>query len=179
MSNVKEARVNRTHYYLQDKFTFLLQVTTEITKSAKNLAKKNQDLAVRLNGTSDIKLVEQIVTNYGKDIPSNVVFYDYTKFPNKAGERILKSGHRYQVAFSLSEDNWDDFHTLVKSKKAIGAAVFSVKADAPLPVAYMGMPVVDGDSRDDLMLDVPLGTILGLRAKGQAKKDTTGFVIHI
>jgi hypothetical protein len=43
----------------------------------------------------------------------------------------------------------------------------------------MGMPVVDGDSRDDLMLDVPLGTILGLRAKGQAKKDTTGFVIHI
>jgi hypothetical protein len=28
------------------------------------------------------------------------------------------------------------------------------------------------------MLDVPLGTILGLRAKGKALKDTSGFVIH-
>jgi hypothetical protein len=44
---------------------------------------------------------------------------------------------------------------------------------------WRGYPVVDGDERDDLMLDIPMGTILGLRAKGKARQDTSGFVIHI
>lgn len=177
-ANVKAARLNRTHYYLQDRFTFLLQTADEIIRTAKHLKKLNQPLAIRLNGTSDIKLVEQLVTAYGDHIPQNVVFYDYTKIPKKAGNYTLKSGHRYQVAFSLSEDNWENFEWLVGNKLAVGAAVFAVKKDQPLPEFYKGMPVVDGDSRDDLMLDVPLGTILGLRAKGKALKDTSGFVIQ-
>ncbi len=177
-ANVKKARLNRTHYYLQDRFTFLHQTALEIIRSAKVLKKLNKPLAIRLNGTSDIKLVEQLVSAYGDHIPANVVFYDYTKIPKKAGNYTLKSGHRYQVAFSLSEDNWESFDWLVSNKLAVGAAVFAVKKDEPLPETYKGMPVVDGDSRDDLMLDVPLGTILGLRAKGKAIKDTSGFVIH-
>lgn len=177
-ANVKKARLNKTHFYLQDRFTFLLQTAHEIVNTAKRLQKLNKPLAVRLNGTSDIKLVEQLTSTYGEQIPSNVVFYDYTKIPKKAGNYTLKSGHRYQVAFSLSEDNWENFDWLVSNKLAVGAAVFAVKKDQPLPETYKGMPVVDGDSRDDLMLDVPLGTILGLRAKGKALKDTSGFVIH-
>jgi hypothetical protein len=46
-----------------------------------------------------------------------------------------------------------------------------------LPYEYKGFPVVDGDERDDLMLDVKGGTILGLRAKGKARKDRSGFVV--
>ena len=179
-ANVQKARLNRTHYYLQDRFSFLLQLAMEIIDSAKNLEKKNQPMAVRLNGTSDIPLVEQLLTSYGHLIPQNVVFYDYTKFPKKAGrQNSLKTGHRYEVAFSLSEDNLESFKWLVGNKLSIGAAVFNVPKDGDLPSEWMGMPVVDGDSRDDLMLDVPLGTILGLRAKGKAKKDTSGFVIQL
>ena len=177
-ANVKAARLNRTHYYLQDRFSFLLQTADEIIRTAKRLKKLNQPLAVRLNGTSDAKLVEQLTNAYGDHIPSNVVFYDYTKIPQKAGEHTLKSGHRYHVAFSLSENNWETFESLLRNKQVVGAAVFSVKKDQPLPNDFYGIPVVDGDSRDDLMLDVPLGTILGLRAKGKALKDKSGFVIH-
>jgi hypothetical protein len=177
-ANVKQSRMNRTHYYLQDRFNFLNQMAHEITNTAKRLQKLDKPLAVRLNGTSDVKLVEQLVASYGNDIPSNVIFYDYTKIPKKAGEYTLKSGHRYVVTFSLSEDNWENFEWLVGNKLAVGAAVFAVKKDQPLPEFYKGMPVVDGDSRDDLMLDVPKGTILGLRAKGKALKDQSGFVIQ-
>lgn len=177
-ANVKASRLNRTHYYLQDRFTFVQHLALEIVRTANRLGKYNQPLAVRLNGTSDIKLVEQLTSSYGNHIPQNVVFYDYTKIPKKAGNYTLPSGHRYQVAFSLSEDNWDSFMELVGNKTAIGAAVFAVKKDQPLPDFYKGMPVVDGDSRDDLMLDVPQGTILGLRAKGKALKDKSGFVIY-
>lgn len=178
-ANVQKSRLNRTHYYLQDRFSFLLQTAMEIIHSAKSLDKKNQPLAVRLNGTSDIPLVEQLIASYGNQIPQNVVFYDYTKYPMKAGEYTLKSGHRYMVAFSLAEDNLDSFKWLVENKLSVGAAVFNVKKDADLPTEWLGMPVVDGDSRDDLMLDVPKGTILGLRAKGKAKKDMSGFVIQL
>ena len=93
-ANVKKARLNRTHFYLQDKFTFLLQTADEIIRTAKRLKKLNEPLAIRLNGTSDIKLVEQLITAYGHHIPSNVVFYDYTKIPKKAGNYTLKSGHQ-------------------------------------------------------------------------------------
>jgi hypothetical protein len=178
-SNVQASRKNRTHYYLQDRFSFLMQVALEVSHAAKSLQKINQPLAVRLNGTSDIPLVEQLTNSYGGQIPQNVVFYDYTKIPKKAGEYTLKSGHKYIVAFSLAEDNKESFEWLVGNKLAVGSAVFAVKKDQPLPEFYKGMPVVDGDSRDDLMLDVPKGTILGLRAKGKAIKDTSGFVIHI
>ena len=42
---------------------------------------------------------------------------------------------------------------------------------------YKGFKVVDGDTSDNVMVE-KRGVILGLRAKGAAKKDTSGFVIH-
>jgi hypothetical protein len=52
--------------------------------------------------------------------------------------------------------------------------VFHHKLD--LPSTYLGAPVIDGDKADDLMLDSG-AVILGLKAKGRAKKDITGFVV--
>jgi hypothetical protein len=101
------------------------------------------------------------------------VFYDYTKIPNKVGDRILSTGHRYMVTFSRSEKNEDEVIRHVQSG-GIGAVVFIGK----IPTTWKGLPVIDGDSRDDLMLDAPKGVILGLKAKGDAKKDTTGFVVR-
>jgi len=42
----------------------------------------------------------------------------------------------------------------------------------------MGRPVYDGDESDLRFLD-PKDVIVGLRAKGKAKKDTSGFVVFL
>lgn len=166
-NSVQLARVNRTELYLKDRFSFLQQIANEINKKAKKI---KGELAVRLNGTSDIKLVEQLCSVH--EIAPNVVFYDYTKIPQKAGERITETLHRYVVTFSRSEDNEEQCLNILKNG-GIVAMVFAKE----LPKTYKGFTVLDGDSRDDLMLDCPKGVILGLKAKGDARKDKSGFVI--
>lgn len=44
-----------------------------------------------------------------------------------------------------------------------------------LPETWLGYPVMDGDDSDLRFLD-PKGHIVGLKSKGQAKHDTSGFV---
>jgi len=166
-ATINNARIARTEHFLSNRQEFLAQVIAEINKAAK---KTEGDLAVRLNGTSDVKLVEMAVST-GISIAPNVVFYDYTKIIKKAGERTLATGHRYMVTFSRSETNEAEMLQHL-NEGGIAAVVFS-----ELPINYKGFPVVDGDERDDLMLDLPKGTILGLKAKGKAKKDTSGFVV--
>ena len=48
-------------------------------------------------------------------------------------------------------------------------------SDLPMPEAYLGRPVFNGDDSDLRFLD-PKGVIVGLYAKGRARKDTSGFV---
>ena len=172
-SNVQTSRYNKTKYYVSDKDAFLFQLALEINKKAE----KSETLAIRLNGTSDQPLVEHLLKDY--NIADNVVFYDYTKNYKKAGVRKFLSGHKYHVAYSLHEHNIESFKYMIDNKLCIGAAVFNIKPGTPMITEWRGYPVVDGDERDDLMLDIPMGTILGLRAKGKARQDTSGFVIHI
>jgi hypothetical protein len=47
-----------------------------------------------------------------------------------------------------------------------------------IPETYMGKAVFDADDTDLRFLD-PKGTVLGLKAKGRARKDTTGFVKRV
>jgi hypothetical protein len=168
LNSVQLARINRTEYYLHDRFKFLEQIAIETNKKA---LKTKGELAVRLNGTSDIKLVEQLVSMY--DIESNVVFYDYTKIPNKAGTKFLPSLHKYVVCFSRAEDNESDALRVLEN----GGIVSAVFADK-LPDFWNGYKVLDGDERDDLMLDVVGPCVLGLKAKGDGRKDQSGFVIR-
>ena len=55
-----------------------------------------------------------------------------------------------------------------------------------LPAFYLGYPVIDGDKTDRRFLDRKMfniadgqGFIVGLKAKGKAKKDRTGFVVDL
>lgn len=176
-SNVQKARLEKTKYYVSNREKFLFQLNLEINKKAKKIGPENQ-LAVRLNGTSDQPLVEHLLKNY--IIYPNVIFYDYTKNHKKAGYQLLGVDlHRYVVAYSLHEHNLESFKYMLDNKLCVGAAVFNIKPGNPMITEWNGFPVVDGDERDDLMLDIPSGTILGLRAKGKARKDKSGFVIHI
>ena len=173
MTSVQEARLRRTEFYVRQRLDFYNQLHEEIKSFAKHYAKRNEQVVMRLNGTSDQPFVETLIVAQMREIPSNVIFYDYTKNHKKAGTRILPSGHRYTVAFSYSEK--DGSETQAKSVLDNGGIV-AVVFDK-LPETHWGYPVIDGDERDDLMLDCNPGTILGLKAKGKARYENTGFVI--
>jgi len=165
-SNVQQARTRKAELFIHDTNEFLSAIAREINA----VAKKNETIAVRLNGTSDTKIVDMLLAKH--EIASNVVFYDYTKIKARAGNRILESGHKYMVTFSRSETNERECIDVLKNH-GIVAAVFK-----KIPEQWYGYKVVDGDERDDLMLDIDGPAVLGLVAKGRARKDTTGFVIH-
>jgi len=82
-----------------------------------------------------------------------------------------KDSKNYIVALSRSETNESDCFEVMKSG-VNSAMVFS----GELPTTYKGFKVIDGDKADDIMIKHK-GVILGLRAKGDAKKDKTNFVI--
>ena len=98
----------------------------------------------------------------------HAVFYDYTKNIQKAIR--YKSHPNYTVTFSRAEDN------AVKTELAIKHGINVAAVFNELPKVWHGVEVVDGDSSGLQMLKYN-GVILGLKAKGAARKDTTGFTI--
>lgn len=170
---VNAARLAKTKSFLQDKPAFMRALSYEILKQYTKAKKAGEKIAIRLNGTSDIDLVYLLNKYAGLDIVTladHVHFYDYTKIIQKA---IRYQAHpNYTVTFSRSESNQAETEQAIKLGINV-AAVFS----GDLPKTYLGAPVVDGDKSDLVML-YNTGTVLGLKAKGQAKKDTSGFVIN-
>ena len=63
--------------------------------------------------------------------------------------------------------------------------MFGTKKSEPLPAFWHGRRVISGDESDLRFLDGPRGApntregiVIGLYAKGRAKKDCTGFVVR-
>jgi hypothetical protein len=165
---VKNARLERSHFFLSRRAEFLAQLIAEIRKGEKAAAKKGMKLAVRLNVMSDLPWHNLINM---ADFP-NVQFYDYT--PNIKRALQWAAGElpaNYHVTFSRKEDNADAVQLAVEAGVNV-ATVFDA-----VPESYSGRPVVDGDVSDLRFLD-QRGVIVGLKAKGDGKKDTSGFVIR-
>jgi len=172
-SNVQKARQNKTEYYLKDKQGFILNLSNQIMKEYSKAKKGNYKIAFRLNGTSDIDFIYLLNKYANLDIATLkdfAVFYDYTKILGKAKKYINHTN--YTVTFSRAEDNNEDANEAIKLGINV-AAVFS----GDLPQRYKGAKVLDGDS-SDLVMIYNKGIVLGLKAKGKAKKDTSGFVIN-
>ena len=172
-SNVQKARQNKTEYYLRDKKGFVLNLSNQIMKEYTKAKKGNYKIAFRLNGTSDIDFVYLLNKYANLDISTLkdfAVFYDYTKILGKAKKYI--NHPNYTVTFSRAEDNNEDANEAIKLGVNV-AAVFS----GDLPQRYKGAKVLDGDA-SDLVMIYNKGIVLGLKAKGKAKKDTSGFVIN-
>ena len=119
---------------------------------------------VRLNGTSDI--LWERVTDIMQVFP-NVQFYDYTKIAKRFMYDIPKN---YHLTFSLSESNENDARFVLANGGSV-AAVFRKE----LPKTLFGHTVSNGDETDLRFLD-KRGTVVGLKAKGKAKQDASGFV---
>ena len=122
---------------------------------------------VRLNGTSDILWEKR--TNVIQSHP-NIQFYDYTKIVHRF-KTVLPLN--YDLTYSLHETN---HHLILRILREGGRAAVVFRND--LPVSFWGVDVVDGDKTDLRFLD-PKGCIVGLKAKGPAKTDFSGFVQDI
>jgi hypothetical protein len=182
MSNVKNGRSNKTEYFVQDPKTFTAQLILEIEFLRIRAKRDNKQIAVRLNGTADIDFLHLFKKyhnwNYqekaeqpGTDAPG-IIFYDYTPNPHKYKRY---KGSKYALIFSKKEDNAEDVQKVLSENGKV-SAVFK----GELPKTYNGIKVINGDLRDDLIIDIvqdPEPIIIGLKAKGDAKKDTTGFTI--
>jgi hypothetical protein len=165
---IQQARIRKTKMFFEDRRAFLNELTVEIVKTIKSAEKKNLIPVFRLNGTSDIAWEKYEVIS-GKNIFQmfpDVQFYDYTKIVG----RKVKHIPNYHLTFSKADGNDMDVR-LAASNGMNVAAVFH-----KLPETYIGRPVINGDETDLRFLD-PKGVIVGLKAKGKAKKDTSGFVV--
>ena len=173
MRPVKSARVSKTLHFVNSRQDFMLDLSRDIADLVFKANDKKMSPAVRLNGTSDIAWED--VTLDGKNIMdtfSTVQFYDYTKSMYRV--RAYAAGKlpaNYHLTFSKSENN----DVEVAEAISLGVNVAVVFA-GKMPDTYLGRPVVNGDESDVRFGD-PKGCIVGLTAKGKAKKDTSGFVV--
>ena len=170
-SNVQLSRINKAKFWAYDRQAFYIQLADELLKihDKANFEK----IAIRLNGTSDIdhlNLLQRYTgINFLDPFYSNLLFYDYTKNIN-VYKRYF--GTNYKLTFSKSETNFDECLEVINMGGNI-AAVFA----AELPEEYGGIKVINGDESDLRYFD-PKNVIVGLKAKGDAKKDQSGFVIN-
>ena len=173
---IQKARIRKTIVFFENRTQFMADLVKDIILGIKQAAKKDMIPVFRLNGTSDIAFEKYSVTVNGTEYANifaafpTIQFYDYTKILG----RKIKHIPNYSLTFSDADGNMADVLAAIAQGYNI-ATVFGVKKTEPLPVSYLGMPVFNGDESDLRFLD-PKGVIVGLYAKGPAKKDTTGFV---
>ena len=163
-SQVQSARLAKTLAYFNDRANFMDDLRLSIRRIVRLAAKQGLKPAVRLNGTSDLPFFNSgIMAEFPK-----VIFYGYTKridFLRKSPENLT---------FSRSESNRKDVDYILANMPEVNiAVVFRGK----LPAVWKGREVINGDLHDCRFLDRK-GVIVGLTAKGKAKKDPSGFVVE-
>jgi hypothetical protein len=168
MAGKTRARLAKTKLYFGNREAFLRLLISDFAWISHKAEKLGLRAGVRLNATSDIpweriKYDGAPITEYAA--AADIILYDYTKILKRA------LAQPYHLTFSRAENNWNDCRAVLDTGGTV-AAVFQT-----LPETYDGFPVTNGDLSDWRPGDMP-GTIIGLKAKGAAKTDTTGFVIR-
>jgi hypothetical protein len=167
---IQQARIRKTVRFFEAREQFMQELALEIQSTIKYAEKRGLIPVFRLNGTSDIAWEKIRVGGYRNIFEAfpTVQFYDYTKI---AGRTVPAN---YHLTFSAADGNDADVAKAIDR----GYNVAVVFADKKLPEQYNGLTVFNGDDSDLRFLD-PLKSIIGLYAKGKARKDSTGFVKRI
>jgi hypothetical protein len=170
---IQQARIRRTKMFFELRDVFMFELVRDIKNAIKTSEKKGLTPVFRLNGTSDLSWEKYTVKRDGVEYNNifeafpEVQFYDYTKV---LGRKVTGISN-YHLTFSKADGN--DMDARLAASAGMNVAVVFKKE---LPATFFGKPVVNGDETDLRFLD-PRGVIVGLKAKGKAKKDTTGFVV--
>jgi len=182
-SSKNTSRIHKTKAYMENRPLFMNLLILEIEAHYKASQFMDMACGLRLNATSDIPW-ERVSFTYKCQPYANLMemfpqiqFYDYTKRSNR---KNLPGN--YHLTFSLAEDNMNQAIAAANNGMNV-AVVMNVGRTKPLPKRFslrntrreIDLPVYDGDVHDYRPSDPP-GHIIGLRAKGLARGDTSGFV---
>jgi hypothetical protein len=162
---IQKARIRKTNYFYNDRAGFMLDLMQDIKKGIRLANKLGLEPVFRLNGTSDLSWEKYEMTE-GKnvfDVFAGIQFYDYTKVLG----RKVKHIENYHLTFSKADGNDSDVAEALLQGMSVVAVYDKIPAGVP-----------SADETDLRFLD-PKGVMLGLKAKGRAKKDYSGFVIRL
>lgn len=165
MRPVQEARIEKSKLFIENRQGFLALLKLELRAFERKCEKLGVKPAVRLNGTSDLPWEKfDIIQSFPK-----IQFYDYTAVAIRFNP-TWKLPENYHLTFSLKEHNSLAALEVLRNGGNV-AVVFRNR----LPETWNGFKVINGDETD-LRFKDSRNVVVGLTAKGKAKKDTTGFV---
>ena len=177
-NTIQKARIRKTNLFFDNRDLFMELLVKDINLAIKQSARMGLTPVIRLNGTSDISW-EKYPVKMGNVVYTNIFsafgflqFYDYSKVLGRKTQGITN----YHLTFSMADGNYLDCKEAVNQGYNI-AVVFGIKKGTEMPKKFFNhnMTVFNGDESDLRFLD-PANSIIGLYAKGKAKKDTSGFV---
>jgi len=156
---IQKARIRKTVMYFEQRDEFLATLEADIRKAIRFAERKGLTPVFRLNGTSDLSvekwgIIEKFPTTQ---------FYDYTKVLGRKVSHLPN----YHLTFSKADGNDSDVAEALLQGMSVVAVYDAIPAGVP-----------SADETDLRFLD-PKGIMLGLKAKGRAKKDYSGFVIRL
>lgn len=174
--SVYKGRLNKTLWLAHDRASFLAKLRAEIPRLVRKAEREGLTPAIRLNGTSDLAWLG---LQLSREFPA-VQFYDYTKLPKPQ----LRTRPNYHLTFSRSEVNSAAVSDALAHGVNVAVVFDRVSLSGNLPAYWTDAntgkthKVIDGDKHDLRFLDGYQSAIIGLRAKGEAKKDAvSGFVL--
>ena len=170
----KAARIAKSRMLQHDRDAFIFELKSEITATVRKAKREGLQTAIRLNGSSDIGW-ENLAPGLFAQFP-DVHFYDYTKRHPRMVESLTRKDWpaNYRLTFSRSGQNDAEVEEIL----SMGGNVAVVFATDAFPETYLGYPVVSGETSDYRYGD-PRNVVIGLKARGAAKRDTSGFVVHV
>jgi hypothetical protein len=164
---IQKARIRKTNYFFDNRDAFMTDLANDINKAIRFATKQGLTPVFRLNGTSDLSFEKYEVPGYAGmnifEIFKDIQFYDYTKVLG----RKVKHLENYHLTFSKADGNDSDVAEALLQGMSVVAVYDKIPAGVP-----------SADETDLRFLD-PKGIMLGLKAKGRAKKDYSGFVIRL
>jgi hypothetical protein len=208
-NTIQQSRIRKTRWFFEDRKAFLLQLAKDISSAIRLADKHKLVPVFRLNGTSDIRwenygIIEQFdgvqFYDYTKlpnrrNLPTN---YHLTFSRSESNEHYVpmafdngmnvavvfrKDGAKVKRIYTLAErlankekrERQLATRDLTRPKKPYKAR----KVDLSwVPTTFYDKPVFHGDNSDLRFLD-PKGSVVALLAKGNAKYDTSGFIVDI
>lgn len=175
-NSVKKARMAKTALFANDMEYFMQSLVYSVHSVIRQAKRKSLIPCIRLNGTSDIRY-ETIRNNKGQNIFEmfpDVQFYDYTPDFTRT-DAFLGKWKNYHLTFSRKESRAN--HVQAERLLALGVNVAAVYMDVD-KILQTNAKAVNGDFHDLRFLNPNNGSIIALKAKGDAKKDLSGFVIR-
>jgi len=188
METKEQSRIAKTRAYFQEREAFLAVLVFEMIAAWKKAQKNKQEIAFRLNATSDLPWEKRVVTINGEklfifDIFADIQFYDYTAFPKRVIAHAMGCMPKnYHLTFSRKENNQEHVDAVLNGGGNVAAVLSRKLYKQALEQGHIVLngymrKVTDGDAHDYRPND-PLGTLVILKAKGDAIRDTSGFVIQ-